>query len=185
MTFGQSSPHDNYFFHYPQEIVAGAPRQPMIKIDNAKIATRHVNSFLFQTFFHSVLDKKPPSSREVTASLQKSLGLTLSFFKDEEENPFTWSKFKTWLEENMADASSSMLTLAASWIPDEISKSSKAWIKEQGKSLIAEIEIYALDIKEKEEKSEHLAVGGNDNLLGFLFNKGILPSYAFPTDLCS
>src|SRR5258708_7551122 len=52
VTYAPGGPHDSFYYNDPNEIVAGPPRNPDIKVDNPKISRRHATSFLFQTFFH-------------------------------------------------------------------------------------------------------------------------------------
>src|SRR5438445_9787956 len=55
VTYAQGGPHDSYYFDQPDSIVSGAPRLPSVNIGNARLARRHVNSYLIQTFFHHQL----------------------------------------------------------------------------------------------------------------------------------
>src|SRR5262249_12110596 len=57
VTYAQGGPHDGYYFNHPREIVAGKVRMPMVHVANPKIARRHVNAFLLQTFFLEAIAK--------------------------------------------------------------------------------------------------------------------------------
>ena len=59
LTYAQNWPHDAFYFENPQAMVAGPTRTPEIKIDNPKIARRHIFSHLIQSFFHSLLCDLP------------------------------------------------------------------------------------------------------------------------------
>src|SRR6185295_13940460 len=56
LMFAQGGAHDAYYFAHPDSIISGPPREPRLKSDNRRLARRHVNSHLLQTFFHSQLD---------------------------------------------------------------------------------------------------------------------------------
>jgi Lhr-like helicase len=55
LTYAQGGPHDNYYYERPAAIISGRPREPKVKIDNRRLARRHIHSFLIQTFFHEQL----------------------------------------------------------------------------------------------------------------------------------
>lgn len=51
LTFAQFRSHDQYYFDRPREIVSDPPRVPVLYLNNAVIAQRHVNSLVLHTFF--------------------------------------------------------------------------------------------------------------------------------------
>ncbi|HYG67899.1 MAG TPA: helicase-related protein, partial [Anaeromyxobacteraceae bacterium] len=55
LTFAQGGAHDAHYFANPAAIISGAPREPRIKSDNQRLARRHINAYLLQTFFHGVI----------------------------------------------------------------------------------------------------------------------------------
>ncbi|WP_334074120.1 MULTISPECIES: DEAD/DEAH box helicase [Paenibacillus] len=194
ITFAQGGPHDSYYFHNPEEIVAGTPRQPMIKTNNEKIARRHVHAFLFQTFFHHLIDEgvKFESSR----SLFSTLGATSDFFSKNENNPFRLSSFKTWINDQLLRNKDGLLESLVKWIPEGISNDNTSWVLEVTKELVDILEIKSLSfdsnlktvVSEDSDDNEDIDESNNDSkdeLLAYLFDEGLLPSYAFPTNLCS
>src|SRR5207302_8607217 len=57
VTYAQGGPHDNYYYSAPEEIISGEPRLPKVKVDNRRLARRHIHSYLIQTFFHGGIDR--------------------------------------------------------------------------------------------------------------------------------
>jgi Lhr-like helicase len=61
LTFARDRSHDQYYFGNPPEIVTNPPRVPVLYLDNAVIARRHVRSLILQSFFHGVFKKRATS----------------------------------------------------------------------------------------------------------------------------
>src|SRR5262245_29882213 len=84
LTFAQGGAHDAHYFANPELIISGAPRQPKVKSDNRRLARRHINSHLLQTFFHGQIDRmsKAEQSRLETErpSIMSAFGSAREFF---------------------------------------------------------------------------------------------------------
>lgn len=186
VTYAQGGPHDNYYFNNPGEIVAGAPRMPVIKIDNEKIIKRHINAFLFQTFFQDAVNRNAFGiDKKNTSVLLKSLGKTYDFFYGPEENEVTFRAFESWLNHKIISDEGDLTQAICTWLPKSI-EDSVTWIKDTAIGLISRLKELNDDVIMEDPddiEPEELQDGGE--LLGFLFNRNLLPSYAFPTDLCS
>ncbi|MCY9665128.1 DEAD/DEAH box helicase [Paenibacillus alginolyticus] len=194
ITFAQGGPHDSHYFHFPQAIVAGTPRIPMVKTDNAKIARRHVNAFLIQTFFHQMLDEGLLGSFTSSKSLFSTLGATSEFFSNDLNNPFRLSLFKAWIYNRIINNRKDLLNSIVKWLPEGVSKEGEEWVIQVSEELVYSLErlseSYTLpkvdDQEDYEEEYEDLINGDiRDEFLAYLFDQGLLPSYAFPTNLCS
>lgn len=189
VTYSQNGPHDSYYFLHPRHMVSGPPRSPELKVDNPKIAKRHVHSFLIQTFFQQ---HGGAASGTGTAILQKALGYTRDFFHDESESGLNLFAFTKWVKENVLTSPYSLRKSIAKWLPEnlDVSYSLEEWVK-----VIAEDFLQSLaDKKSEVPVSSTLQPTGDDeeqneafeqeDLLEFLFFHSLLPSYAFPTSLC-
>lgn len=53
LTYARDRSHDQYYFGDVAQIVSGAVRLPIIPLDNAIIARRHINALVLQRFFHN------------------------------------------------------------------------------------------------------------------------------------
>jgi len=185
VTYAQGGPHDSYYFNNPQEIVAGAPRMPVIKIDNEKIIKRHVNAFLLQTFFQDAVNRKAFGIDKKNKSiLQKSLGKTYDFFYGPEDSEVTLMAFETWLNNKVINNDGDLNEAICTWLPKTI-EDSVTWIKDTALGLISRLTELSDDIFSEGESGESEELDDGGELLGFLFDNNLLPSYAFPTDLCS
>ena len=84
VTYAQGGPHDNYYYSAPEKIISGKPRSPKVKVDNKRLARRHIHSFLIQTFFHGFIDRLSPEAQKELAAGRSNLfsafGTAESFF---------------------------------------------------------------------------------------------------------
>ncbi len=183
ITYGQGGPHDSHYFFNPAEIVSGDPRQPMIKIDNEKIARRHMHSYLIQTFFHEALDRGGIPLATSSGYLQSALGRAHDFYNEDPSNDMRFGKFSEWVHRRVIDQNGDLLESIISWLPKEISTDLPDWLKETSHTLLSSLIAIGKEIEDKNKGEDDEE--GEGLLLDVLFGKGILPTYAFPTDLSS
>ncbi|QGT82214.1 DEAD/DEAH box helicase [Pseudomonas coronafaciens] len=160
LTYAQTGAHDAFYFLNPDRMLAGDPPRPVLDTNNSRIADRHVLAQLLQDFF------RPLAGISKTHDILTVLGDTWSFFQREEE-PTSFESFKSWVRESRSGKES--LQRAQNWLPLGLNADIVA------ESMIAALETRAPSTQEGLEAS----------LIEFLFSHGLLPSYAFPTDLCS
>jgi len=184
VAYAQDGTHDNYYFNNTAEIVSGPPRTPEIKVDNPKIAARHINSFLLQTFFHEHMDKHGILPEKKTASLFKALGKTTDFLVGSEPDGLNLKEFKAWCKDGLPDGNGHLINRINQWLPESTRTQGLPrpdWIAKKVKELLSDLQTAAQKVAE-----DHMADGpSQEELLEFLFSKNLLPSYAFPTSLTS
>lgn len=196
LTYAQGGPHDNYYFNHPKEIVAGTPRMPVVKINNKKIIKRHINAYLFQTFFQDAIDKNAKGIDLTSSTLLKALGKKSDFFNGVEGSDVTFEGFKKWLNQRVLNDGEDLVHTISDWLPSTITNPIN-WIKEVSQDLIKSLQgleekniinsiEYETLLNDNQIDSEEIIEDDNKNeLLQFLFDNNLLPSYAFPTNLCS
>lgn len=201
LTYAQNGPHDSYYYTDPRAIVAGPPRNPDIKIDNPKIAKRHVASFLLQTFFHRYMDEHNIAIGGQTSALFRALGKANDFFFGDDQTGPSFAAFRLWVAQNVMAADGAIRRDIASWLPASLrtgTRSIDQWIGEVAQELLDQLTDIMAELQPAQPVAGNAANGGddedddgernalgNEELLEFLFSRGILPSYAFPTDLTS
>jgi len=197
LTFSQNGPHDSYYFAHPKEMVSGQPRGPELKINNPKIAKRHVHSYLIQTYFQEIMRENGiPSSG--SAVLQKSLGETRRFFHGTGGTTPNLSGFKEWINENVLTSPFVTRKVIASWIPENLDIAPilvEDWIVDVTEKFVAALDDFKKKVPriigeipadpDEEKDSESAPDFDQEDFLEFLFFYALLPSYAFPTSLCS
>ena len=196
LTFAQGGQHDAYYFANPHTIISGAPREPRIKIDNRRLARRHIHSHLLQTYFHKKIDAMPRDEQQTLSTrlpgIMSAFGTAQEFFGG--SGVFSHKEFDTWIKNDVLVDSSNVVQGIASWLPKELA---------QGKNTTVELSKFVRDTagglrialnqigKSMGAVTTGTSIQADDDdaesvsLLDILFANGILPSYAFPTDLCS
>lgn len=163
MTYAQNGPHDSFYFKNPHLIISGDPPLPVIDVQNTRIAERHVYATLLQKYFFEQTHMMSPTSDIFTV-----LGDTWKFFYGTDR--FSFQGFKDWL------LTSSEAVVTCKQIDEWLPQGDTA--KDYAKKLVNCLQKCC-------PLSEIELVGQSKNLIEYLFNKGLLPSYAFPRDLCS
>jgi Zn finger protein HypA/HybF involved in hydrogenase expression len=160
LTYAQSEAHDSFYFLNPERMLGGDPPRPVLDTENTRIADRHLLAQLLQDFF------RPLAGSSKAHDIYSALGDSWNFFH-EENDPASFSSFKNWVRGSHDGKDS--LQRAQNWLPVGADSNLVA------ESMLAAIEARTPAIREGLESS----------LIEFLFAHGLLPSYAFPTDLCS
>jgi ATP-dependent helicase YprA (DUF1998 family) len=199
LTYAQNGPHDSYYYDNPRAIVAGPPRNPDIKIDNPKIAGRHVTSFLLQTFFHRYMDEHNIAIGGPTSALFRALGKASDFFFGDGQAGPSFPAFRLWVEQNVTAPQGTIRQEINSWLPASLRttpRSIDAWVGYIAQDLLDQLEAIMRELQpaqprpaegedEDDDQGDERNALGDEELLEFLFSRGLLPSYAFPTDLTS
>ncbi len=202
VTFAQNGPHDNYYFHNPSSMIAGQPRSPEVKTDNRKIVRRHINAFLFQTFFGEAIDAGVLSNHSTSSVLQSALGGTSDFFHGLPGSQLSLEAFNHWVNRRLIEKGGDLQDSIAEWVPralEPIPSKRRLWAIDVAIELLstlhdlkAEAPIATLSdaqIEAAEDDSldatRQKQASAPPLLLDFLFAHGLLPSYAFPTSLAS
>lgn len=185
LTYAQNGPHDSYYYDNPRAIVAGPPRNPDIKIDNPKIARRHVASFLLQTFFHRYMDEHNIAIGGATSALFRALGKANDFFFGEGQVGPSFPGFRLWVEQNVVADNGAQREQIRSWLPASLRtalRSIDEWIGDVAGELIAALEAIMRELQPAQPRDDaddndddDRNALGDEELLEFLFNRGLLP----------
>jgi ATP-dependent helicase YprA (DUF1998 family) len=203
VTYAQGGAHDGHYFANPAAIISGPPREPRLKADNARLARRHINAYLLQTFFHEHLDALSQEEIEDLARARRGImsafGPAADFFGP--GAGLSLSGFEEWVGRSVLTKNAPVAKTIARWLPPELMPAEGAreeFVRDSARAFLdALVEVQARYVKPPsapqesapEEADEDDAAEGEDEgagmLLDLLFDEGLLPSYAFPTDLCS
>lgn len=198
VAFGSADTHDDHYFREPAQMIRGEVDDPVLTMDNDEIARRHVTAYLLQRYHQ---DRLPTIDPEDQPQLFEVLG-TVPEFTDP-ASPLNRTDFSEWLRANEAVLRDDV----DAWLPDELAAGRQDVLDGLVTITLDEIDD-ALDIEpggelsspeegdsppETEEvEDEPPAEDGAElptvhrsqtNLLDRLLYKGVLPRYAFPTDV--
>jgi len=195
MAFAELMPHDAYYFANPDKIVRGTPRTPEINISNPKIAARHVNAYVFQRFFSMLLDRGFDKIN-VATGLAESFGKTEAFFHDELYEAGL-SAFSEWLHSELQDGA--LVSDISAWLPRlHVDLTLKDWISRTCLDLLVALEERKATVPESVSDENSDQSQGDEprddegvvrkvpaQLLEYLSDSGLLPTYALPRHVAS
>lgn len=191
IAFGSADSHDEHYFTSPDEMIRGAVDDPFLTLNNYDITRRHVTAYLLQRYHQSRLPHIEPEEQphlfEVLGSVEefKNPGSTLNIYD-----------FEQWLRDEVSILKSDL----QEWLPHELSRFDRrnlmdtlvektvellknAIEDEVGVSPAKTEVVVEIPMEEGEEKPSADPMG--DTLLDRLLYKGVLPRYAFPTDVAT
>lgn len=201
VSFGSADTHDDHYFRHPQDMIRGDVDNPILTLDNDEIARRHVTAYLLQRYNE---EKLPHIEPEDQAELFSVLGTVRDFVSTSAQ--LNRSDFEAWLESNAA----ALALEIEAWLPDELAEAQRldlltgvvggtlaeideALDLEPGGTLLSPERGDIQPAREKIGDGETAETGDElpdtqrtrTNLLDRLLYKGVLPRYAFPTDVVS
>lgn len=202
IAFGSADTHDDHYFREPAEMIRGRVEDPVLTMDNDEIARRHVIAYLLQRYHQDRLPNFDPDTQ--SSQLFEVLG-TVSDFTGT-TSPLNRTDFAGWLKEHATELSVDI----DGWLPSELSATSRASVlRGLVADTLADID-GALDLtpagglpavgegdlppEVEGVEAEGPAEDGAEvpspqrsqtNLLDRLLYKGVLPRYAFPTDVAT
>lgn len=199
--FGSADSHDEHYFTNPDQMIRGPVADPQLTLDNREIVRRHVTAYLLQRYHQARLPEIEP---EEQPHLFAVLG-TVSEFKAP-TSVLNRADFERWLR---ADPEQLCADVDA-WLPAELNAADRAQLLDElieatlipideaieyeppasGSSAAATppgaaADETALEGQDEEGEERPGRDPASENLLDRLLYKGVLPRYAFPTDVAS
>ena len=208
LAFGSADSHDEHYFAEPDAMIRGQVDDPVLTLDNAEIARRHVTAYLFQRYHQARLPSVAPDDQpqlfEVLGTVDDFAGTT---------SPLNRHDFEAWLREN----ETGLAAAVRDWLPREL----PAAEREDLLASLVPATLHAVDHAVGEALADEAQARDNDprpdrqepeaddtdatvtdapaetgeehaaqrrvteKLLDRLLYKGVLPRYAFPTDVVS
>ncbi|MGY0633667.1 DEAD/DEAH box helicase [Luteimonas sp. A478] len=199
VAFGSVDSHDEHYFSHPEEMISGEVVDPVLTLNNQDIARRHLRAFLLQCYHQDRLPKfNPLQSSDLFSVLGK-----VGSFRDG-SGVLNLEDFGKWLFENEAD----LKVRAEKWLPEQltttrITELTDAMVVDCLKAIDEAIESDTKpgamkpasktgpypSVKDLEGdpdvEEEKPARADGDKLLDRLLYEGVLPRYAFPTDVAT
>jgi hypothetical protein len=196
VSYADRGPHDSYYFNEPLKIISGPPRTPEIKVDNVKLARRHINAFVLQRFFSRCVEQGT-ASLDKAATLEAALGPTYEFFWSVDYGA-NIEQFAVWLVGECLNGD--LCSDIARWLPPlTLNCSVDDWVIQVCRDLVQKLRELAATVPKRSDIEGERVQGELDSeseeragrepyrrqLLEFCSLHGILPTYALPVDLAS
>ena len=196
IAFGSVDSHDEHYFSEPAGMISGPVVDPKLTLENPDIARRHIRAFLLQSYHQYRLPEFDP---EAPPDLFSVLGSVDNFRSG--DAILNRDDFAAWLAAN----GEQLKERVGSWIPAELSSTDREILLN---GMIADC-LTAVDAAiavdgEKNARAKHEDEEGEEGdeapevgeerppqtsrsgkLLDRLLYKGVLPRYAFPTDVAT
>ena len=198
VAFGSADTHDDQYFREPAAMIRGDVDDPVLTMDNDEIARRHVTAYLLQRYHQ---DRLPVIAQELQPQLFEVLGTVAGFVGT--ASLLNRTDFEVWLRQNEADLTAEV----DGWLPDELGPRRAAILgglvtdtldaldealrldssgelptPEEGEDAPQDTEVEA-DGPAEDGAELPAEVRAETNLLDRLLYEGVLPRYAFPTDV--
>lgn len=198
VAFGSADTHDDQYFREPAAMIRGDVEDPALTMDNDEIARRHVTAYLLQRYHQ---DRLPVIEQESQPQLFEVLGTVPGFVGT--ASLLNRTDFEAWLRENEGDLSSEI----DGWLPNELEPRRQTILEglitdtlaaldkalhlessgelpapEEGEDALQDAEVIA-DGPAEDGAELPAEVRVETNLLDRLLYEGVLPRYAFPTDV--
>lgn len=199
VAFGSADSHDEHYFSEPDAMIRGQVDDPVLTLDNKEITRRHVTAYLFQRYHQDRLPDIDPEGQpqlfEVLGTVDDFLGTT---------SPLNRRDFENWLYEHLNE----LTTDLRDWLPAELAPAEREALLDH----LIEGTLVAVDsaigispddpmpagadarddgdvtVVEAQAETDEERPGVRrvvENLLDRLLYRGVLPRYAFPTDVVS
>ena len=191
VSFGSVDSHDEHYFRHPAEMVSGPVLDPFLTLSNPDIIRRHVTAYLLQNYLQSKL--RSVDAATLPQNLFEVLGTVESFKSN--EGILNISDFERWLNTNVDILRGNV----SDWIPAEMSEGARSdlldnlvsgTLKPIEEAIVGEWQAGTDETNSRNEAlpeigEERRGGVGLGNLLNRLLEKGVLPRYAFPTDVAT
>lgn len=190
--YGSADSHDEHYFTHPDQMIRGAVDDPTLTLNNFDITRRHVTAYLLQRYHQARLPNIKPEEQphlfEVLGSVSafKDANATLNIFDFEvwlrAEEGHLQHDLQDWLPKELTLEDNKKL--ADGLVEDTLKLIGDA-IKNSltGNSLTNGAATPETQAEEGEETPRPEVLG--ETLLDRLLYKGVLPRYAFPTDVAT
>ena len=203
--FGSADSHDEHYFTHPDQMIRGRVDDPKLTLDNREIARRHVTAYLLQRYHQEKLPQIAPEDQPHLFAVLGSVG----DFHDPNQ-VLNRPDLEQWLRSNEHQLQAEV----DAWLPRELDQVQRQGLLAGLVEETLEPIDYAIDYAPGDASGETAPVsdpsaGSDDgvatnleepveegeersgqesasvNLLDRLLYHGVLPRYAFPTDVAA
>ncbi len=195
--FGSADSHDEHYFSHPDQMIRGEVADPILNVDNPDIARRHVTAFLLQRYHTDRIQEIAPEDQPQLFAVLGTVGdfkkpgsrLNIHNFQEwlHEHEHILRTEIDDWLPVELDDHErSTILAEFADYTHAEVAGAILAVDDGKQEELDnADHEVSSVEVPAEEDEEQPTTDPGSANLLDRLLFKGILPRYAFPTDVAT
>ena len=194
LAYSENGSHDAHYFSHPDEMVSGTLPCPQISKINRRLARRHMQAALIQTFFLEEVHLQGTMSTRQYGYLAEALGTAQSFFTG--STSYGLIGFERWLNRVLSGPTPLLKHRIAAWLPGTLSdgamneQQQSEFVHSVADTLIGDLRKLGEQLfpkiivgSDKEQQNEFGANMEETMLLELLFEHGFLPTYAFPREV--
>jgi ATP-dependent helicase YprA (DUF1998 family) len=215
VAFGSADSHDEHYFTHPDLMIRGQVEDPFLTLDNAEIARRHVTAYLLQTYHQERLPDVEPTAETANlfAVLGTVAEFRMPSSKLNRADFEAWltenlerltAIIADWLPEELGDDRAGLLgnllpdTIAdldyaldeagqhGPAAPDEVAPGEESADDSTPEDVTEEPAAEAAELPPEPGDTTSVARDvKKEMLLNRLLYRGVLPRYAFPTDVAT
>lgn len=111
ITYADQGTHDQRYFKQPADMISGPVTDPVLNLENSEIVRRHGYAMILSMFQRERIPTLDHS--DATANIFSSLG-RVDDFRAGDENGFSFSGLRAWLDENKANILESLHSIVPS-----------------------------------------------------------------------
>ncbi|MGK3998912.1 DEAD/DEAH box helicase [Sorangium sp. So ce1024] len=187
LAYADQDGHNQHSFDNPKRLIKEDVPDPSLNLENARIARRHVNAFVMQRFLAYTL---PGAGDVMSGSLMGSLGSVGQFLSG--DTALSLKGLRAWLK--TPAVVDDLRAAIDRWLPSQVN-GRDALLRDFDEHALRAVE-QALRVSGAdptvsaedegapiESDDAEVAADPNRSLLDRLLYEGVLPKYAFPTDL--
>lgn len=207
VTYCRYTPHEQYHFHNPLEIVGGKIALPLINLKNKRLAQRHINSFLLAQFLLAKRDNGEVLSVNdffLEPNAEQSLASSFRAFVEKEIDRLRAAIARILPAESELTVEESLETAWKKlYAPEESAQAAEESDKcVYAREVRAQLDSYEQQLQELKQQQQNasgfalqeigkaqasvlilIAQLKSERLIDFLAGSNWLPSYAFPQDV--
>jgi len=196
IAFGSADSHDEHYFTAPDEMIGGKVIDPKLTLENRDIVRRHIRAYLLQNYHQDRIPNVDPAQPHDLFSV---LGSVAGFRSG--KGVLNIADFKTWITEKERELRGRI----EKWIPTELPSGDRSLLLSEMRfdciqALEDAIRFTSPDETSSEQAADIVDSGENvpeedderrgqgtdtGQLLDRLLYRGVLPRYAFPTDVAT
>jgi len=205
--FGSADSHDEHYFSEPDQMIRGIVTDPKLTLDNEEIARRHITAYLLQRYHQERMPHIKPEDQpqlfavlgyvadfrlagkvlnrhDLAAWLQKNQDLLKSEVQDWLPKELSYSQEKS-LIDNLVQETMRLIDGAIDFNSANTESSINSNSKITKVAASEGSEAMDLEIKEEDGIENPSRDPLKERLLDRLLFRGVLPRYAFPTDVAT
>jgi len=196
LSYSENGSHDAHYFAHPDEMISGALPCPQISRVNERLARRHIQAALIQTFFHEYLQDSGTANARQYGYLAEALGTVRAFFTT--AGTYGLNSFERWLNTMLSGNTPRLTQQITAWLPDVLPQRSmnvlqkSDFVRTTAHDFVTDLrrlgeQLFPLQpsIDVGEQNKQFGQTSEETMLLELLFEHGFLPTYAFPREVRS